>query len=110
MDMRTRQGKELQPDTGVEAVPSLDQDIERCATYAELYELIDVVGDITIDTKDYVLNESTVVTYTADQTKKIIDEVRDGKRSIHDIPQPYRVKALSLLGSDREARAIKITT
>ncbi len=105
MDMRIRPESE-QPGISMEELSPVEQAIQRCTTYDELYRVIDRIGDIT--TKNYELNIPTPKTYTVAEIKKSIDEVRDGQRSIHDICPLYRVKAVALLGTDRESRRIKI--
>lgn len=95
--------------TPEEVVSPIEKDIQLCATYDELYKVIDTVGDITISSKDYESNQTTPTTYTVAEIKQIIDQVRDGERSIHDIPAIYRTKALSLLGTDTNRRPKAIT-
>lgn len=92
----------------MEELSPVEQEIQRCTTYDELYSVIDRIGDITTDYKNYESNTTTPKTYTIAEIKKSIDEVRDGQRSIHDICPLYRVKAVALLGTDREPRLIKI--
>lgn len=108
--MRTHLEQGRQPGASLEEVVSpIEKDIQLCATYDELYKVIDTVGDITISSKDYKSNQAMSTTYTVVEIKQIIDQVRDGERSIHDIPVIYRTKALSLLGTDTKRRPKAIT-
>lgn len=79
------------------ATPSMEgfspeEKIRRCGTFEELYTVLDEVGSIT----------TSLRTYTADEIKTIINEVRRGLRAFTFITKTYnlREKVKMLLPGD----------
>ncbi len=108
MDTRVHQVPDHPDMRSEEVIFHSDPEVDRCTTYDELDTLIDAVGDITEQRPNYESNTLEPKTYTVEEIKRNIREIRDGKRSIHDLPEKYTRKVLLLLPTDRENRTIKI--